>query len=193
MGPTWGPSGADRTQVGPMLVPWTLLSGLFCNTQYHRDSIVNNVLLHWNPWLFRPNRILFVLWCFGWIYMAEIRFSPIPAKTLIWYKHPSRLLGSLGGSNQPWQPRRLDYICTAHSSDHLCRKGRQSLQRHQCPQNMQKICMSLDHWQLYSLYLGTPKTASHYQQTAYRRGRGLKTEIDSELICEYVWYLDRSI
>ena len=29
MGPTWGPSGADRTQVGPMLAPWTLLSGTF--------------------------------------------------------------------------------------------------------------------------------------------------------------------
>ena len=28
MGPTWGPSGADRTQVGPMLAPWTLLSGI---------------------------------------------------------------------------------------------------------------------------------------------------------------------
>ena len=27
MEPIWGPSGADRTQVGPMLVPWTLLSG----------------------------------------------------------------------------------------------------------------------------------------------------------------------
>ena len=27
MGPIWGPSGADRTQVGPMLAPWTLLSG----------------------------------------------------------------------------------------------------------------------------------------------------------------------
>ena len=27
MGPTWGPSGADRTQVGPMLAPLTLLSG----------------------------------------------------------------------------------------------------------------------------------------------------------------------
>ena len=26
MGPTLGPSGADRTQVGPMLAPWTLLS-----------------------------------------------------------------------------------------------------------------------------------------------------------------------
>ena len=30
MGPTWGPSGADRTQVGPMLAPWTLLSGYGC-------------------------------------------------------------------------------------------------------------------------------------------------------------------
>ena len=27
-GPTWGPSGADRTRVGPMLAPWTLLSGI---------------------------------------------------------------------------------------------------------------------------------------------------------------------
>ena len=39
MGPTWGPSGADRTQVGPMLVPWTLLSGklTYCNVrcEYH--------------------------------------------------------------------------------------------------------------------------------------------------------------
>ena len=26
VGPTWDPSGADRTQVGPMLAPWTLLS-----------------------------------------------------------------------------------------------------------------------------------------------------------------------
>ena len=28
MGPAWGPSGADRTQVGPRLAPWTLLSGI---------------------------------------------------------------------------------------------------------------------------------------------------------------------
>ena len=28
MGPTWGPPGYDRTQVGPMLAPWTLLSGI---------------------------------------------------------------------------------------------------------------------------------------------------------------------
>ena len=29
MGPTWGPSGADRIQMGPMLAPWILLSGMF--------------------------------------------------------------------------------------------------------------------------------------------------------------------
>ena len=28
MGPTWGPSGANRTQVGSMLAPWILLSGM---------------------------------------------------------------------------------------------------------------------------------------------------------------------
>ena len=33
IGPTWGPSGAVRTRVGPMLAPWTLLSG---NTQFIR-------------------------------------------------------------------------------------------------------------------------------------------------------------
>ena len=29
MGSIWGPSGVERTQVGPLLAPWTLLSGLF--------------------------------------------------------------------------------------------------------------------------------------------------------------------
>ena len=32
MGPIWGPSGADGTQVGPMLAPWTLLSGLLSSS-----------------------------------------------------------------------------------------------------------------------------------------------------------------
>ena len=30
MWPTWGLSGSDRTQVGPMLAPWSLLSGMLC-------------------------------------------------------------------------------------------------------------------------------------------------------------------
>ena len=30
MGPTWGPPGPCRTQMSPMLAPWTLLSGYTC-------------------------------------------------------------------------------------------------------------------------------------------------------------------
>ena len=44
MGPTWGPSGADRTQVGPMLAPWILPSGLvICNHSYGQISY-----FHWH-------------------------------------------------------------------------------------------------------------------------------------------------
>ena len=35
MGPTWSPSGADRTQMGPMLAPWTLLSGMIYTAIMH--------------------------------------------------------------------------------------------------------------------------------------------------------------
>ena len=60
MGPTWGSSGADRTQVGPMLVPWTLLSGVktklvrFKKTrtvshakrsQFHREICITDYLI----------------------------------------------------------------------------------------------------------------------------------------------------
>ena len=30
VGQTWGPSGSCRPQMGPMLAPWTLLSGKYC-------------------------------------------------------------------------------------------------------------------------------------------------------------------
>ena len=41
MGPIWGPSGADRTQVGLMLAPWTLLSGI-------ESQITNNSTVLFN-------------------------------------------------------------------------------------------------------------------------------------------------
>ena len=44
MGPTWGPSGADRTQVGPMLAPWTLLSGIYM--QHLRVDICQKIWIH---------------------------------------------------------------------------------------------------------------------------------------------------
>ena len=39
-GPTWGPYGVDRTQVGPMVAPWTLLSGfIYFPNEIQHDNI----------------------------------------------------------------------------------------------------------------------------------------------------------
>ena len=51
MRPTWGPPGSCRPQVGPMLTPWTLLSGMVCTrTTFCRETevrlIMNRVKLH---------------------------------------------------------------------------------------------------------------------------------------------------
>ena len=46
VGPTWDPSGTDRTQVRPMLAPWTLLCGciltIMCWGWGHIDCFVQN-------------------------------------------------------------------------------------------------------------------------------------------------------
>ena len=52
MGPTWGSSGADRTQVGPTMAPRTLLSGVFPNISLIGNSLPlqrNTLMLisHW--------------------------------------------------------------------------------------------------------------------------------------------------
>ena len=47
MGPTWGPSGVDRTHVGPILAQWTLLSGMARSMKSLRDYRH----LFQNPWL----------------------------------------------------------------------------------------------------------------------------------------------
>ena len=45
MGPTWGPPGSCRPQMGPMLAPWTLLSGM---TSWH-GNVYNEIgSLHYN-------------------------------------------------------------------------------------------------------------------------------------------------
>ena len=39
MGPAWGPPGSCWTQMGPMLAPWTLLSGYACYKRLRRVCI----------------------------------------------------------------------------------------------------------------------------------------------------------
>ena len=48
MEPTWGSSGADRTQVGPMLAPWTLLSGFSCCNRvcYYFELPLNSLSIY---------------------------------------------------------------------------------------------------------------------------------------------------
>ena len=53
MGPTWGPSGADRTQVGLMLTPWTLLSGIdsYQQTNSHDKGWARFIWFYKPEWL----------------------------------------------------------------------------------------------------------------------------------------------
>ena len=72
MGPTWGPSGADRTQVGPMLALWTLLSGIYCMYEGVRpsaDTVLTTILAVNHQWskvlthyglVLHPEKIFFV-------------------------------------------------------------------------------------------------------------------------------------
>ena len=43
MGPTWGPPGSSRPQTGPMLAPWTLLSGY---AKFYWDQLCNLGIVH---------------------------------------------------------------------------------------------------------------------------------------------------
>ena len=48
VGPTWGPPGSCRPQMGPMLAPWTLLSGSFWACQ--AEAIATYLWLWCNWW-----------------------------------------------------------------------------------------------------------------------------------------------
>ena len=62
MGPTWGPPGADRTKVGPMFAPWTLLSGVWselsCSTQ--ALTTLQWISAYGHPWTFATNDLLII-------------------------------------------------------------------------------------------------------------------------------------
>ena len=56
MGPTWGPPGTCRPQLGPMLAPWTLLLGISwkfiplimsCSQLWYNNSVTGSFINHW--------------------------------------------------------------------------------------------------------------------------------------------------
>ena len=75
MGPMWGPPGADKTQVGPMLATWTLLYWLVISL-----DVINNILnpAVWKHCGFVSNHIIKYLMC-------SIYLSLLP-----WWKYHPR-------------------------------------------------------------------------------------------------------
>ena len=78
MGPSWGPSGADRTQVGPMLAPWPLLSGTVFRFPMVHQGVKNFVLAQvLKFWVFLMNCIWFrenftkILWSYWQINLPQ--------------------------------------------------------------------------------------------------------------------------
>ena len=90
MGPTCGPSGADRSQVDPMLAPWTLLSG----TLRTYDTLAN--LLRYQ---LRPDWVL----SYGDILMSKtsrlIYYLPH-----LWYISLTQIQSSIGSVQSKMQP-----------------------------------------------------------------------------------------
>ena len=75
MGPMWGLPGADRTQVGPMLAPWTLLSGM-CTIMIWLEILIDSVshsvyVLWWCHNRLHCNR----LWHHQRTYTKWVRYS----------------------------------------------------------------------------------------------------------------------
>ena len=54
MGPTWGPPGSCRPQMGPMLAPWTLLLGYACR-QYEVLMQITKQTRIISPWAREPD------------------------------------------------------------------------------------------------------------------------------------------
>ena len=62
MGPTWGPSGSCRPQMGPMLAPWTLLSGVATPllTRRHRSFYeAINTTNEWRIYMRATGQVLY--------------------------------------------------------------------------------------------------------------------------------------
>ena len=83
MGPTWGPSGADRTQVGPMLAPWTLPSGVFGFQCARKWVFVNTYLCPSTASMFKLKNVEFLIsvfrcvWNIGFL-IFELLYSALP-------------------------------------------------------------------------------------------------------------------
>ena len=87
MGPTWGPPGSCRPQMGPMLTPWALLSGLRANILREigkrlpttaTKAARNTMSIAHTPW-------------WGWGFDI-LRVVQTKALAVIWFRFPIALI-----------------------------------------------------------------------------------------------------
>ena len=72
MGPTWGPSGTDRTQVSPMFVTWTLWSGSM-HWHYARKNSKEKVMFIVFNCVYSSARLNVLMWTNGpWLMHWDI-------------------------------------------------------------------------------------------------------------------------
>ena len=82
MGPTWGSSGATRTQMGPMLAPWTLLSWCLYIHARNIQMDIDNDTDHWVFYNLSATTVIFLLIleifhhrCLGRVYVFILIFA----------------------------------------------------------------------------------------------------------------------
>ena len=87
MGPTWGPSGADRAQVGPILVPWTLQSGIQISNCYQTKNKSDSkycFIIDNTPCVI-SNRCTSIIWCNKQI-PFEVDWTILQGKSLVTFR-----------------------------------------------------------------------------------------------------------
>ena len=88
MGPTWGPPGSCRPQLGPMLAPWTLLSG-YLSISAKFSFLWYNSLTHWG-------RVTHIYVSTLTIIGSDNGLSPGRRQAIIWTNAGRLITGPLG-------------------------------------------------------------------------------------------------
>ena len=124
MGPTWGPSGADRTQVGPMLAPWTLLSGAL---RWLKQN-TNKSLINWRkaPQL-SPSQSYGASGCFLWCQPKQMTKQTVElpliwdVMMLVWHHCNVEIILGMGSANESQHYNvTLSLIGWAHTQNYHC-------------------------------------------------------------------------
>ena len=120
MEPSWGPPGAGRTEVGPMLAPWILLSGIVSYKQMY--FCFRALCAHWLSFSNYANKgvkyyvdVGNTWWILCWYHLIFNMGITIPKKTI-------SILNQGPGSCSPFLP--IYYTSVANDSiQHFCMTG----------------------------------------------------------------------